>query len=83
MPMVEVSYNIKLLLTSKQDTSDSALQHAMLTILKTIDREMGADVKIFDGAKQQVTDFQFQPVTTFRSSFPVSRSKAHQKHNAE
>jgi hypothetical protein len=24
-----MSYNIKLLLTSKQDTSDSALQHAM------------------------------------------------------
>jgi hypothetical protein len=46
-----MSYNIKLLLTSKQDTSDSALQHAMLTILETIDREMGADVKIFDGAK--------------------------------
>jgi hypothetical protein len=70
------SYNIKLLLTSKQDTSDSALQHAMLTIL-----EMGADVKIFDGAKQQVTHFQFQPVTTFRSNFLVSRSKVHQKHN--
>jgi hypothetical protein len=31
------SYNIKLLLTSKHDTSDSALQHAMLTILETID----------------------------------------------
>jgi hypothetical protein len=27
------SYNIKLLLTSKQDTSDNALQYAMLTIL--------------------------------------------------
>jgi hypothetical protein len=76
-----MSYNIKLLLTSKQDTSDIALQHAMLTILESIDREMGADVKIFDGAKQQVTEFQFQPVTTFRSNFPVSRSKAHQKHN--
>jgi hypothetical protein len=42
---------------------------------------MGADVKNFDGAKQQVTDFQFQPVTTFRSNFPVSRNKAHQKHS--
>jgi hypothetical protein len=31
------SYNIKLLLTSKRDTSDSALQHAMLTILTAID----------------------------------------------
>jgi hypothetical protein len=31
------SYNIKLLLTSKHNTSDSALQHAMLTILETID----------------------------------------------
>jgi hypothetical protein len=59
------SYNIKLLLTSKHDTSDSALQHAMLTILETIDREMGTDVKIFDGNKQQVTDFQVQSVTTF------------------
>jgi hypothetical protein len=76
-----MSYNIKLLLTSKQDTSDSALQHAMLMILETIDRKMGADVKNFDGAKQQVTDFQVQSVTTFRSNFPVSRSKAHQKHN--
>jgi hypothetical protein len=28
------SYNIKLLLTNKHDTSDSALQHAMLTILE-------------------------------------------------
>jgi hypothetical protein len=60
-----MSYNVKLLLTSKQDNSDSALQHAMLTILETIDREIGADVKIFDGTKQQVTDFQFQPVVTF------------------
>jgi hypothetical protein len=76
------SYNIKLvLLTSKQDTSDSALQHAMLTVLATIDQELGADTKIFDGNKQQVTDFKFQPVTIFRSKFPVSRSKAHQKHN--
>jgi hypothetical protein len=76
-----ISYNIKLLLTNKHDTSDSALQHAMLTILETIDREMGADVKIFDGVKQQVTDFQVQPPTTFRSKFPVSRSRAHQKYN--
>jgi hypothetical protein len=60
-----MSFNIKLLLTSKQDTSDSALQHAMLTILATIDRELGADTKIFDGNKQQVTDFKFQPVTVF------------------
>jgi hypothetical protein len=28
-----------------------------------------------------VTDFKFQAVTLFRSKFPVSRSKAHQKHN--
>jgi hypothetical protein len=75
------SYNIKLLLTSKQDTSNSALQHAMLTILATIDQELGADTKIFDGNKQQVTDFKFQPVTIFRSKFPVSCSKADQKHN--
>jgi hypothetical protein len=59
------SYNIKLLLTSKQDTSDSALQHAMLMILETINREMGANVIFFDGVNQQVTDFQFQPATTF------------------
>jgi hypothetical protein len=59
------SYNIKLLLTSKQDTSDSALQHAMLTILETMDRELGIDVKIFDRNKQQLTDFQFQSVMTF------------------
>jgi hypothetical protein len=59
------SYNIKLLLTSKHGTSNSALQHAMLTILETIDRKMGTDVKIFDGVKQQVTDFQVQSVTTF------------------
>jgi hypothetical protein len=52
-----MSFNIKLLLTSKQDTSDSALQHAMLTILETIDREVGTDVKIFDGNKQQVAHF--------------------------
>jgi hypothetical protein len=51
----------------------------MLTILETIDREMGTDVEIFDGAKQQVTDFQFQPVMTFRSNFPVSRSKSSSK----
>jgi hypothetical protein len=76
-----MSFNIKLLLTSKQDTSNNALQHAMLTILATIDRELGADTKIFDGNKQQVTDFKFQPVTVFRSKFPVSRRKAHQKHN--
>jgi hypothetical protein len=76
-----MSFNIKLLLTSKQDTSNNALQHAMLTILPTIDQELGADTKIFDGNKQQVTDFKFQPVTIFRSKFPVSRSKAHQKHN--
>jgi hypothetical protein len=76
-----MSYNIKLLLMNKQDTSDSALQHTMVTILETIDRELGTDVKIFDSNKQQVTDFKFQPVTTFRSKFPVSRSKAHQKHN--
>jgi hypothetical protein len=75
------SYNIKLLLTNKHDTSNSALQHAMLMILETIDRELGTDVKIFDGNKQQVTDFQFQSVTKFRSKFPVSRSKAHKKHN--
>jgi hypothetical protein len=43
------SYNIKLLLSSKRDTSDSALQHAMLTILTAIDQELGADTKIFDG----------------------------------
>jgi hypothetical protein len=76
-----MSYNIKLLLTNKHDTSDSALQHAMLTILETIDRELGTDLKIFDSNKQQVTHFQVQSVTTFRSKFPVSRSKAHQKHN--
>jgi hypothetical protein len=33
-----MSYNIKLLFTNKHDTSDSALQHAMLTILETIDQ---------------------------------------------
>jgi hypothetical protein len=60
-----ISYNIKLLLTNKHDTSNCALQHAMLTILETIDREMGADVNFFDGVKQQVTDFQVQPPTTF------------------
>jgi hypothetical protein len=76
-----MSYNIKLLLTNKHDTSDSALQHATLTILETIDREMGADVKIFDAVKQQVTDFQVQSATTFRSKFPVSCNRAHQKHN--
>jgi hypothetical protein len=38
----------QLLLTSKQDTSDSALQHAMLTILATIDKELGANTKIFN-----------------------------------
>jgi hypothetical protein len=76
-----ISYNIKLLLTNKHDTSDSALHHATLTILETIDREMGADVKIFDGVNQQVTDFQVQSATTFRSKFPVSRSRAHQKYN--
>jgi hypothetical protein len=59
------SYNIKLLLTSKQDTSDNALQYAMLTILATIDQELGADTKIFDGNKQQVTDLKFQEVTLF------------------
>jgi hypothetical protein len=75
------SYNIKLLLKNKHDASDSALQLAMITILETIDQEMGADVKIFDGAIHQVTDFQVQSVTTFRSQFPVSRSKALQKHN--
>jgi hypothetical protein len=53
----------------------------MLTILATIDQELGADTKIFDGNKQQVTDFKFQQVMIFRSKFPVSRSKAHQKHN--
>jgi hypothetical protein len=37
----------------------------MIAILETIDSEMGADVKIFDGTKQQVTDFQVQSVTTF------------------
>jgi uncharacterized cupin superfamily protein len=52
------------------DKPDTALQH-----------ELGIDVKIFDGNKQQVTDFQFQSVTTFRSKFPVSCSKAHQKYN--
>jgi hypothetical protein len=46
-----MSYNIKLLLTSKQDTSHSALQHAMITILETIDRKMGADVNFFYGTK--------------------------------
>jgi hypothetical protein len=46
------SYNIKLLLKNKHNTSDTALQHAMLTILRTIDRELGTDVKIFDGNKQ-------------------------------
>jgi hypothetical protein len=61
-----MSFNIKLLLTSKQDTSDSALQHAMLTFLARIDREFGANTKIFDGNKQQVTDFKFQPVTVSR-----------------
>jgi hypothetical protein len=76
-----MSYNIKLLLTNKHDTSDSALQHATLTILETIDREMGADVKIFDGVNQQVTDFQVQLAMTFQSKFPVSRSRAHQKYN--
>jgi hypothetical protein len=76
-----MSYNIKLLLTNKHDTSDSALQHAMVTILETIDRQLGTDVKIFDSNKQQVTHFQVQSATTFRSKFPVSRSKAHQKHN--
>jgi hypothetical protein len=59
-----MSFNIKLLLTNKQDTSDSVLQYAMLTVLETIDQEVGNDVKIFD-----------------RSKFPVSRRKAHQKHN--
>jgi hypothetical protein len=50
-------------------------------ILETIDREMGTDVKIFDGVQQQVTDFQIQSATTFRSKFPVSRSQANQKYN--
>jgi hypothetical protein len=50
-----MSFNIKLVLTSKQDTSDSALQHAMLTILATIDRELGADTKIFDGNRFQIS----------------------------
>jgi hypothetical protein len=53
----------------------------MLTILETMDGELGTDVTIFDGVKQQVTDFQLQPATTFQSKFPVSRSKAHQKDN--
>jgi hypothetical protein len=44
----------------------------MLTILETIYQEMGADVKVFNGAKQQVTDFQVQTVMTFRSNFPES-----------
>jgi hypothetical protein len=48
----------------------------MLMIVETIDQEMGTD-----GGKQQVTDFQVQSVTAFRTKFPVSRSKAHQKHN--
>jgi hypothetical protein len=69
------SYNIKLLLTSKQDTSNSALQHSMLTILETIDQELGTDTKIFDGNKQQVTDFQFQSATTFRSIQISSQSQ--------
>jgi hypothetical protein len=68
-------------LTNKHDTSDSALQHAIVTILETIERELGTDVKIFDSNKQQVTHFQVQPATTFRSKFPVSHSNAHQKHN--
>jgi hypothetical protein len=42
---------------------------------------LGADTKIFDGNKQQVTDFKFEEATLFRSKFPVSCSKAHQKHN--
>jgi hypothetical protein len=42
---------------------------------------MGADVKIFDGVQQQVTNFQVQPPSTFRAKFPVSRSRAHQKYN--
>jgi hypothetical protein len=50
-------------------------------ILETINREMGADVKIFDAAKHQVTDFQVQSATAFRSKFPVSCGRAHQKHN--
>jgi hypothetical protein len=54
----------------------------MLTILKTIDREMGADVKIFDGVKQQVTEFQIQSAMAFQSKFPVSCSKDHQKNNS-
>jgi hypothetical protein len=60
-----MSFNIKLLLTSKQDTSNNALQYAMLSVLETIDKEVGNHVKIFDGNKQQVIDFQFQEVTTF------------------
>jgi hypothetical protein len=54
---------------------------AVCTVSASSDREMGANFKIFDAAKQQVTDFQVQSATTFRSKFPVSRSRAHQKHN--
>jgi hypothetical protein len=68
------SYNIKLLLQNKHNTSATALQHAMLAILETMDQDLGTDAKIFDGNKQQLTDFQFQSITTFRSKFPVSRS---------
>jgi hypothetical protein len=66
---------------SRVDRVVASKQHAMLTILETMDQELGIDVKIFDRNKQQLTDFQFQSVTTFRSKFPVSRSKAHQKYN--
>jgi hypothetical protein len=57
-----ISYNIKLLLTNKHGTSDSALQHAMLTILETIDRANG-------GRRQ---NFRWSPTASKRFPSPTT-----------
>jgi hypothetical protein len=64
------SYNIKLLLMSKHDTLDSVLQHALLTILETIEQEMGTDVNFF--LWNETTSGRFSSSISYDNSIQIS-----------
>jgi hypothetical protein len=56
-PLDVIKYNIKLLMTNKQDNSDSELQQDTMTVLHQISEDFGSDVCILDGTGNPMTDF--------------------------
>jgi hypothetical protein len=79
-PLDVIKYNIKLLMTNKQDNSDSELQQATMTVFHRISEDFGSDVCILDGTGNPMTDFKIQAISTFCSQFHVGRNKGNPKY---